>query len=69
MKNKKIIIIVLFLIAVLAGVAFVAGNKLSKDEPTTNDSSSLLETETKTKPENIMLPEEVTWNGVFHDAF
>lgn len=63
MKNKKIIIIVLFLIAVLAGVAFVAGNKLSKDEPTTNDSSSLSQTETTTEPENVMLPEEVTWNG------
>lgn len=51
------------LIALLAGVAFFAGSQLNTDEPSKSDSSSQYQTETLTEPENVMLPEEVTWNG------
>lgn len=60
MKTKKIIVIAVLLIALVAGVAFFAGSRLNKDETTTSSPS---QTETETEPENVMLPEEVTWNG------
>ncbi len=60
MKTKNIIIIAVLLIALLSGVAFFAGNRLNKNESTTSSPS---QTESETEPENVMLPEEVTWNG------
>ena len=61
MKNKKIIAVALSLIVLLAGITVFAGCQMNKNEPTETSSNS--QTETTTEPENVMLPEEVTWNG------